>query len=71
MPIWLRESLARLGVAAITLFIWAFAMALGTIVAVEIGEGGFWIGVTVAVCFLVFIVLPLRLWWVTKNAPRE
>ena len=71
MPKWLREFLVSVGVIAITLTIFAVAIALGFFVSIKLAQGSFWMGVAVAISFLVFVVLPLRLWWVSRKARQS
>jgi hypothetical protein len=71
MPKWLREFLVTVGVVAITLTIFAVAIALGFFVSIQLAQGSFWMGVAVAISFLVFVVLPLRLWWVSRKARQS
>ena len=68
MSNWLREILVSLSVALITLSLFAVAIAVGLFVAIEIDGGSWWVGATASIAFLLFVVLPLRLWWVMKNA---
>jgi hypothetical protein len=63
MPTWLREILVSVGVAARTITVFAVAVAFGVFVAIKIGEGNPWIAAVAAVCVLLFVVLPMRLWW--------
>jgi hypothetical protein len=51
------------GVAARTITVFAAAVALGILVAIKIGEGTPWIAAAAAVGVLLFVVLPVRLWW--------
>jgi hypothetical protein len=67
MPTWLLEILASLGAAAITLMIFAAALAFGIFVTIKIGGGNPWVGVAAAVAVLLFVALPLRLWFVTRR----
>jgi hypothetical protein len=63
MPTWLREILVSVGVAARTITVFAVAVAFGVFVAIKIGEGNPWIAAVAAVGVLLFVVLPVRLWW--------
>jgi hypothetical protein len=47
MPKWLREFLVRVGVIAITLTIFAVAIALGFFVSIKLAQGSFWMGVAI------------------------
>jgi hypothetical protein len=66
LPTWLREILVSVGVAARTITVFAAAVALGILVAIKIGEGNAWIAAAAAVSVLLFVVLPVRLWWTSK-----
>jgi hypothetical protein len=68
MRSWLREILVSLSVAVITLSTFAVAIAVGLLVSIEIDSSSWWVGATASIAFLLFVVLPLRLWWVMKNA---
>jgi hypothetical protein len=70
MPKWLREILVSLGVAAITLLAFAVAISFGIVVAIKLANGSFWIGAAAALCFLMLVVLPLRLLWVIKKSRK-
>jgi len=63
LPTWLGEILISLGVAARTITVFAAAVAFGILVAIKFGEGNPWIGAAAAVGVLLFVVLPVRLWW--------
>jgi hypothetical protein len=67
MPQWLREILVSVGIAARTIAVFAVAVAFGVFVAIKIGEGNPWIAATAAGGALVFVVLPLRLWWLKRT----
>jgi len=60
---WLREILASVGVAARTITVFGAAVVLGILVAIKIGGGNPWIAAAAAVSVLLFVVLPVRLWW--------
>jgi hypothetical protein len=60
---WLREILASVGVAARAITVFGAAIVLGILVAIKIGEGNPWIAAAAAVSVLLFVVLPVRLWW--------
>jgi hypothetical protein len=70
LPRWLREILVSVGVAARTITVFAAAVALGILVAIKIGEGNPWIAAAAAVSVLLFVVLPVRLWWPTSRVDR-
>jgi hypothetical protein len=65
MAKWLREIFVSLGVAAITLVVFAMAIGFGVVVAIKLTNGSFWVGAAAAFGFLILVVLPLRLLWVT------
>jgi hypothetical protein len=67
----LREILISLCVAGITLSIFAVAIAVGLLASIAIDSGGWLVGATVSIAFLLVVVLPLRLWWVTRNARKR
>jgi hypothetical protein len=69
MPTWLREILVSVAVAAITLWTFAIAIAVGVLVSINIGGRSWLVGATIAVGFLLFVVLPL-LWWVMRSVRR-
>ena len=64
LPTWLAEILVSAGVGAV----FATAVAFGILVAIKIGEGSPWIAAAVAVGLLLFVVLPVRLWWLINNS---
>jgi hypothetical protein len=67
LPTWLQEILASVWVAAATIAIFAAAVAFGILVAVKkMGEGNTWIAAAAAVGVLLFVVLPVRLWWLMR-----
>ena len=66
----LREILLSVSAAAITLLTFAAAIAVGAVISIEIAGGSWWVGAAASGAFLLFVVLPLRLWWVMKNARR-
>jgi hypothetical protein len=68
VPKWLKEILAILRVAAITVAILAIAVAMGIAVAIKIGNGNPWVAVVTAFASLLFIFLPLRLWWIMRRS---
>jgi hypothetical protein len=63
VPTWLGEVLVSLAVAARTIAVFAVAVAFGIFVAVKIGQGNPWIAAAAAAGLLLFVVLPVRLWW--------
>jgi hypothetical protein len=63
LPPWLGEILISATVAARTIAVFAAAVAFGILVAVKIGQGSLWIAAAAAGAFLLFVVLPVRLWW--------
>jgi hypothetical protein len=67
MPTWLREILASAGVAARTITVFAAAVAFGVFVAIKIGEGNLWVAAAAAAGALLFVVLPVRLWWLGRR----
>jgi hypothetical protein len=70
MPKWLREILVSVGVAAITLVIFAVAIVFGVVVASQLADGSFWVGVAATLGFLILVVLPLRLLWVVRRSRK-
>jgi len=68
MPKWLREILVSVGVAARTITVFAVAVAFGVFVAIKIGEGNPWVAAAAAAGFLLFVVLPVRLWWLMRRS---
>lgn len=64
LPTWLAEILVSAGVGVV----FATAVAFGILVAIKIGEGSPWIAAAVAVGFLLFVVLPVRLWGLISNS---
>jgi len=67
ISIFLREILATISAGAITLFAFLFAIAFGVFISGEIANGSWLVGMLASVGFLLFVVLPLRLWWVMKR----
>jgi hypothetical protein len=63
LPTWLREILVSVCIAARTITVFAAAVAFGILVAIKIGEGNPWIAAAATVGVLLFVVLPVRLWW--------
>ena len=68
LPNWLGEILISAGVAARTLAVFAAAIAVGILVAIKIGEGSPWIAASAAAGVLLFVVLPVRLWWLVSRS---
>ena len=68
LPNWLGEILISAGVAARTLAVFAAAIAVGILVAIKIGEGSPWIAAAAAASVLLFVVLPVRLWWLVSRS---
>jgi hypothetical protein len=68
LPTWLQEIMVSLGVAAATIAIFAAAVAFGILVAVKMGAGNAWIAAAAALGVLLFVVLPVRLWWLTSRS---
>jgi hypothetical protein len=60
--IWLWEILASLGVAAI-ITVFGAAIVLGVLIATKIGNWNPWIAAAATCAVLLFVVLPVRLWW--------
>lgn len=63
LPTWLREILVSVTVAARTIAVFGAAVTFGILVATKIGEGNPWIAAAAALGLLLFVVLPVRLWW--------
>jgi len=63
LPIWLWEILASLGVAARIITVFGVAIVLGVLIATKIGNWNPWIAAAAACAVLLFVVLPVRLWW--------
>ncbi len=55
--------------AARPIAVFATAVAFGFFVAIQIGEGNPWIAAAVAIGILLFVVLPVRLWWLLICSP--
>jgi len=68
LPTWLGEILISLAVAARTIAVFAAAVAFGIFVAIKIGEGNPWIAAAAAIGVLLFVVLPVRLWWLMSSS---
>ena len=63
LPIWLWEILSSLAVAARILTVFGVAIVLGVLIATKIGNWNPWIAAAAACAVLLFVVLPVRLWW--------
>ena len=63
LPIWLWEILSSLAVAARILTVFGVAIILGVLIATKIGNWNPWIAAAAACAVLLFVVLPVRLWW--------
>jgi hypothetical protein len=63
LPIWLWEILASVGVAARIITVFGVAIVLGVLIATKIGNWNPWIAAAAACAVLLFVVLPVRLWW--------
>ena len=63
LPIWVWEILASLGVAARIITVFGAAIVLGVLIATKIGNWNPWIAAAAACAVLLFVVLPVRLWW--------
>jgi hypothetical protein len=63
LRIWLWEILASLGVAARIITVFGAAIVLGVLIATKIGNWNPWIAAAAACAVLLFVVLPVRLWW--------
>lgn len=68
LPNWLAEILISAAVAARTLAVFAAAIAFGILVAIKIGEGSPWVAAAAAGGLLLFVVLPVRLWWLVSTS---
>ena len=68
MPEWLREILVSLSVATVTTMVLVATIAFGVFVAIKIGDGRPMVAVVAAVGFLLFVVLPLRLWLTMRRS---
>jgi hypothetical protein len=68
MPTWLREILLSLAVAARTITVFAVAVGFGIFVAITIGEGNLWVAAAASLGALLFVVLPVRLWWLRTRS---
>jgi hypothetical protein len=61
--IWLWEILASLGVAARIITVFGAVIVLGVLIATKIGNWNPWIAAAATCAVLLFVVLPVRLWW--------
>ena len=68
LPTWLGEILISAGIAARTMAVFAAAVAFGIFAAIKIGEGNPWIAAAAAIGVLLFVVLPVRLWWLMSSS---
>ena len=68
MPKWVREILVSVGVAARTIAVFAAAVAFGILVAIKFGGGNPWVAAGAAGGILLFVVLPVRLWWLRRRS---
>jgi membrane protein DedA with SNARE-associated domain len=62
LPEWARELLTILGLVVRVTVVFAVAVVLGVLVAIKLGDGNPWLAAAVAAGFLLFVVLPVRLW---------
>jgi len=67
-PTWFREILLSAAVAVRTIAVFAVAVAFGVVVAIKIDGGNLWVAAALAAGLLLFVVLPVRLWWVTSHS---
>ena len=67
-PTWLGEMFVSAAVAARTITVFAVAVAFGILVAIKIDHGNQWIAAAVAAGLLLFVVLPVRLWWLLNHS---
>jgi hypothetical protein len=67
MANWYREVLVSVSVAARVVAIFAVAVVLGVLVSLKLGNGNLWIATAAAAGLLLFIVLPIRLWWLRRR----
>ena len=63
LPIWLWEILASVGIAARIVTVFGAAVVFGVLIAIKIGNWNPWIAAAAACAVLLFVVLPVRLWW--------
>ena len=63
LPIWLWEILSSLAVAARILTVFGVAIVLGVLIATKICNWNPWIAAAAACAVLLFVALPVRLWW--------
>lgn len=61
--IWIREIALSLAVTIRSIAMFALAIGFSLLLAMKFGQGNLWIATLAAVGFLLFIVLPVRLWW--------
>jgi hypothetical protein len=67
-PKWLREILLSAGIAARAIAVFAAAVAFGVLVVIKVGEDNLWIAAVIAAGVLLLVVLPVRLWWITRSS---
>lgn len=60
---WIREIAVSVAIATRTTAVFALAIGFGLFVAIKLAQGNPWIAAGAAIGFLLFIVLPVRLWW--------
>jgi len=63
LPIWLWEIVASVGIAARIITVFGAAVVFGVLIAIKIGNWNPWIAAAAACAVLLFVVLPVRLWW--------
>jgi hypothetical protein len=63
IPDQIREIAVSVAIAIRTTAVFALAIGFGLFVAIKLAQGNPWIGAGAAIGFLLFIVLPVRLWW--------
>jgi len=67
MAPWYREPVISALLAARVLAVFAFSIILGLFVALKIGHDNIWMAAAVSAGFLLFVILPIRLWWRGKR----
>jgi hypothetical protein len=68
MPTWLWEILISLGLAIRVLTVFIVSVAFGIFMALKVGDGKPWVAAAFTAGVLVFVVLPLRLWWIMRRS---
>jgi hypothetical protein len=63
IPDSIREIAVSIAIAIRTITVFALAIGFGLLLAMKFGHGNPWIAAGAAVGFLLFVVLPIRLWW--------